>query len=145
MPTYECIRCHRLFQSPNGEEICAKCAGEEDEEFGKIREYLSAHRGASSSDVMREVGVSLKLIKRYLKQERLEIIGDNKGFIKCEKCGAPLNSGRLCESCYKDTFLTSTRTLKPQNQNSSAYSNADSYKEDKQKPSGGLRYGDKKR
>lgn len=102
MSRYECQRCHRIFQKIGNEEVCPTCAPIDEEEFHRIKEYISEHQGASSSEVVQVLGVSLNQIKRYLKEERLEIRGDNKGFIRCESCGKPLNSGRLCDSCYKE-------------------------------------------
>jgi len=102
MANHECVRCHRFFERVAFEEVCPVCFPIEEEEFRKIKEYLTAHPGASSNEVMSVIGVSLKSIRRYLKEERLEIVGDNKGFIRCELCGRPLNSGRFCDGCYKE-------------------------------------------
>lgn len=104
MANYECKRCHHVFQRTGIEEVCPQCAPLDEEEFRRIKEYLEEHQGASSSEVMRVLGVSLNQIKRYLREERLEIIGDNKGFIRCDGCGKPLSSGRYCEICYKDAI-----------------------------------------
>ena len=52
---------------------------------------------------MRHTGVSLRQIKRYLKEERLEIVGDNKGFIRCDYAET-LNSGRFCDLCYRKGY-----------------------------------------
>ncbi|MGI6623088.1 MAG: hypothetical protein GX227_07935 [Clostridiaceae bacterium] len=102
MANRECVRCHRFFERVAFEEVCPVCFPIEEEEFRKIKEYLTVHPGASSNEVMSVIGVSLKSIRRYLKEERLEIVGDNKGFIRCELCGRPLNSGRFCDGCYKE-------------------------------------------
>lgn len=102
MATFECARCHRLFQRTGMEEVCSSCLPTEENEFSKIKEYLSIHPGASSSEVMSELKISLQAIKRYLREDRLEIVGESKGFIRCELCGRPINSGRFCNFCYKE-------------------------------------------
>ncbi len=102
MANCECVRCHRFFEKVAFEEVCPVCFPVEENEFSRIKEYLSSHPGASSNEVMSELNVSLKSIRRYLKEDRLEIVGDNKGFIRCELCGKPLNSGRFCEGCFKE-------------------------------------------
>jgi Zn finger protein HypA/HybF involved in hydrogenase expression len=102
MASRECARCHRIFEKVAFEEVCPTCFPIEENEFKRIKEYLDIHPGASSNEVMSELAVSLKSIKRYLKEDRLEIVGDNKGFIRCELCGKPVNSGRYCEDCYRD-------------------------------------------
>lgn len=102
MAIYECKRCHRMFQRIGIENVCPTCVPLDEADFRKIKEYLMEHQGASSTEVMQHTGVSLRQIKRYLKEERLEILGDNKGFLRCELCGKPINSGRFCEFCYKE-------------------------------------------
>jgi hypothetical protein len=91
-----------MFERIGLENVCPECAPKDEEDFRRIKEYLTEHPGASSNDVMRHTGVSLRQIKRYLKEERLEIVGDNKGFLRCELCGRPLNSGRFCNNCYRE-------------------------------------------
>lgn len=102
MANYECARCRRFFEKVAFEEVCPVCFPLEEEEFKKIKEYLRECPGASSNEIMQVLRVSFKSIKRYLKEDRLEIIGDNKCFIRCELCGEPLNSGRFCGGCYKE-------------------------------------------
>lgn len=111
MANHECARCHRFFEKVAFEEVCPTCFPIEEEEFGKIKEYLTMHPGASSNEVMSLIGVSLKSIRRYLKEDRLEIVGDNKAFIRCEMCGRPLNSGRFCDGCYKEGQALRSRDL----------------------------------
>jgi hypothetical protein len=98
----ECARCHSFFESVGLEAVCPICLPLEENEFRRIKEYLSIHQGASSSEVMNELKVSLKSIRRYLKEDRLEIVGENRGFLRCELCGTLINSGRFCELCYKE-------------------------------------------
>lgn len=105
MANYECARCHRFFEKVAFEEVCPSCFPIEEEEFRRIKEFLTQHPGASSSDVIQELGVSIKSIRRYLKEDRLEIVGDNKGFIRCELCGKPVNSGYFCDQCFKEGIV----------------------------------------
>lgn len=144
MANYECARCHRFFERVAFEEVCPACYPIEELEFKNIKEYLAAHPGATSSELVSELNVSIKAIKRYLKEERLEIIGDNKGFIRCELCGAPLNSGRFCGNCYKEGLALRRKEAgfnldgshyKSYDSRSSSYNT--SYKK-------GLKYSDKK-
>jgi hypothetical protein len=111
MANHECARCHRYFERVAFEEVCPVCFPVEEEEFARIKEYLSVHPGATSNELMTVIGVSLKSIRRYLKEERLEIVGDNKGFIRCELCGKPLNSGRFCDGCFKEGLALRAKGL----------------------------------
>lgn len=112
MATYECQRCGRMFEQIGLEDVCPVCALLDEEEFKRIKEFLTEHQGASTTEVMQHTGVSLKQIKRYLKEERLEIVGDNKGFLRCELCGKPLNSGRYCDDCYRDANARKMKGVK---------------------------------
>ncbi|MDI9513634.1 MAG: MerR family transcriptional regulator [Clostridiaceae bacterium] len=112
MANYECQRCYRMFQRVGIENVCPVCAPLDEVDFRKIKEFLTEHPGASSNEVMRHTGVSLRQIKRYLKEERLEIVGDNKGFLRCEICGKPLNSGRFCDFCYKEGIAREIKGVK---------------------------------
>ncbi len=136
MAQYECQRCHRMFQRIGLENVCPVCAPLDEEDFRKIKEFLQMYPGASSNEVMRHTGVSLRQIKRYLKEERLEIVGDNKGFLRCELCGKPLNSGRFCELCYREGI---SRELKGVH-----VAPNKRYKEDKYKYTTEIRYDGKK-
>lgn len=102
MAGFECARCHRIFNRRGLEEVCLLCLSEEETEFSRIKEFLTHHPGATSSDLINELNVSLKAIKRYLREDRMEIIGQNKGFLRCDLCGKPINSGRFCDLCYKE-------------------------------------------
>lgn len=140
MSNYECVRCHRLFERVALEEVCPVCYPIEEREFDSIREYLAAHPGATSSELVSELNVSIKSIKRYLKEERLEIIGDNKGFIRCELCGTPINSGRFCGNCYKEGIAQRRKEAfisRDGNKNGSLDLKSTTYKK-------GIRYSDKK-
>ncbi len=137
MATFECVRCHRLFDRVSFEVVCPACFPVEEHEFSRIKDYLSLHPGASSNEVMHELNVGLKSIRRYLKEDRLEIVGDNKGFIRCELCGKALNSGRFCDGCYKEG-----RALRQKEEG--CVKNAYYIKSEEQVTSKGIRFKDNK-
>jgi len=67
-----------------------------------IRDYLYENDRASIEEVSLATGVSKKYIMYLLKEERL-LVGDEQGdvggFLKCESCKKPINTGRMCKSC----------------------------------------------
>ena len=79
MTQYECQRCHRVFQRVGIENVCPVCALMRDLEDkgiphripGQFQRGDEAHRSIAQADCC------------HLKEERLEIVGDNKGFIRC--------------------------------------------------------------
>ena len=95
----QCKRCNRIFQS-YGASYCPECAAEMEEEFDKVRHYLYEHSNANVFEIVKETGVSERAVLSFLKEGRLSI-GDNNGFLKCENCGAPIDSGRYCAKCIK--------------------------------------------
>jgi len=96
-----CSRCGRLFEVTGIRSLCPECYIRDERDFEKIREYLYEHPGAKVFEVSENLGVPVPQIKRYLREERLEIIEDNNLFLKCESCGKPIRSGILCDTCKK--------------------------------------------
>ena len=84
-----------------GEYKCSGCGFVMYDDFGVVRNYLEAHKGATQSEVSRATGVSMDTIRYFLKEERLEILQGSGMLLACEICGAPIRSGRLCEACTK--------------------------------------------
>jgi len=89
------------YQS-SGKRICSDCFLKLDLDFFKVRDYLYEHDRAGIEEVHEATGVSRKSILYLLKEERL-IVGDEKGgscgFLTCESCKRPINTGRLCAGC----------------------------------------------
>ena len=98
-----CRRCNRIFNYIGGMSICLECKQEDDTNFKKVKEYLYDHPKASMVDVSKELEISIQQIKSYLKEGRLEIVGDGGNmFLECERCGKSISSGRYCNDCTKD-------------------------------------------
>ena len=94
-----CKNCGRIFNYM-GKPICPDCIKEDDEDFKKVRDYLYKYPGTSMSKVSEELEVSMQKIKRYLREGRLEIVGDDPNMIlSCEVCGRSIKSGRFCDMC----------------------------------------------
>lgn len=82
-----------------GEYQCEDCGKLEYDDYGKARNYLEKHPGATSAEVADATGVTQKAIRDMLKEERLEIAANSNTFLKCEICGATIRSGRYCPKC----------------------------------------------
>jgi len=75
---------------------------------------LYQYPGATVSQISNELDVSVEKIKRFLRDGRLEIIGDEANMIlECESCGKSIKTGRFCEGCErsltKDLKSTASR------------------------------------
>lgn len=93
----QCKYCGTIFQSTGGNE-CPRCMKDREEKFTIIKEYLYKNQGASVAEISNETGIEEKLILHFLRDGRLEMVVAD-GSLACEKCGAPIKSGRLCRKC----------------------------------------------
>lgn len=82
-----------------GEYQCEECGASQYDDYGKVRNYLDGHRGANVAEISDATGVSHKSIREMIKEHRFEVIDNHGGYIRCEMCGANINSGRLCSQC----------------------------------------------
>ncbi len=97
-----CRKCGKIFNYIGGMPICPACKDKEEETFKKVKEYLWDNPGASMSEISDALDVSVEQIKAYLKEGRLEIIGDEANIVlECEMCGKSIKTGRFCNNCQK--------------------------------------------
>lgn len=99
IPTY-CEKCGgvMIFKGV-GEYECEECGNLEYDDYGKVRNYVEKHPGATSAQASAATGVTQKSIRGMLKEERLEIAANSTTFLKCESCGTKIRSGRFCKKC----------------------------------------------
>lgn len=82
-----------------GEFVCENCGIQEYNDYGKVRNYIEAHRGCNAIEIEAATGVPRKAIHQMLREERIEVTKDSKVFLKCEHCGKDILTGRYCEKC----------------------------------------------
>ncbi len=97
MQLIKCKLCKKPFQSM-GLQFCPECMKEIDEKYKPVRDYLYEHPNASIEEVSEGTEVSERIILYYLKDGRLSM-AKASGLLRCEQCGAAINSGRFCEKC----------------------------------------------
>ena len=99
---YFCSKCSGVMVYKGvGEYQCEKCRNVEYDDFGKVRNFIEEHKGATAAMISQATGVSDRSIRQMLREERLEVSADSKSFLKCEVCGKEIRSGRLCVSCER--------------------------------------------
>lgn len=103
MPEFmNCKKCGKVFNYIGGTPICSVCKEKDEDTFKKVKEYLYEHTGATLSEVSTALEVSVEKIKSYLKEGRLEIVGNEGNMIlECETCGKAIRTGRFCNECSK--------------------------------------------
>lgn len=112
----ECKRCRRVFQYITGKPICPQCKKAEEEMFQVVKEYLRKNVGANMEEVSEATGASLGMIQGFLREGRLEVTADSPMALGCEKCGATIRSGRLCNKCkdsLSNALQSAANSMKP--------------------------------
>jgi len=98
-----CKECGKLFQYDGISKLCFRCRRQDDEDFRKVKEFLYENPKETVTVVSEETEVSEDKILRYLREGKLEIVGENPGILlDCESCGKSIRSGRYCDQCAHD-------------------------------------------
>ncbi|MCK8816036.1 flagellar protein [Natroniella sulfidigena] len=107
MGIQKCKDCKQIFAPVRKEKRCPDCRRKEEEKFKLVRDYLWDNPGATIEQVHQDTDVEKELIREFVKQGRFDQIGELELSIDCDRCGAPISSGRFCKSCrdaLKDGF-----------------------------------------
>ena len=82
-----------------GEYHCEDCDDVDFDDYGKVRLFIEEHRGATAADIENGIGVSQRVVRRLLKDGRLEIAEGSNVYLRCELCGKEIRSGQYCPEC----------------------------------------------
>lgn len=108
-----CRKCGKIYNYIGGAPICPVCKQEEEEDFKRVKEYLYDNPGANMSQISEALDVTVDKIKRFLKEGRLEIVGDDGNMVlECETCGKSIRTGRFCEECERNLTRDLQNTAK---------------------------------
>lgn len=95
-----CVKCGGVMVFKGlGEYQCEDCGELVYDDYGKVRNYIDEHHGATALQVEEATGVSQKVIRRLLRDGRLEVAEGSKAFLHCDMCGKSIRSGRYCPEC----------------------------------------------
>ena len=98
-----CRKCGKIFNYISGAPICPACREKEEEDFQRVKKYLYENPGASLTQVSTELEISVEMIKRFLREGRLEIANDEGNLVlECENCGRSIKTGRFCPDCERN-------------------------------------------
>jgi flagellar operon protein (TIGR03826 family) len=98
-----CRKCGKIFNHIGGAPICPACREKEEEDFQRVKKYLYENPGASLTQVSTELEISVEMIKRFLREGRLEIANDEGNLVlECENCGRSIKTGRFCPDCERN-------------------------------------------
>ncbi|MFJ7831953.1 TIGR03826 family flagellar region protein [Peribacillus sp. NPDC097284] len=101
MDLFNCPNCNSIFVKTKFRDVCDACYKEEEAQFDKVYDYIrkKSNRTASMVQVVDATGVEEELIIKFVKTGKLRIAQFPNLGIPCEKCGAVIRSGRLCDAC----------------------------------------------
>lgn len=101
MSLSNCPRCGRVYmQVPGGTHLCQACIQKEEEDFKKVFQFFTEKPSATAQEISAETGVDLKEIFRFARENRLQLVKVDST-LHCEKCGAPIRGGKICDNCRK--------------------------------------------
>ena len=99
MELQNCRNCKRLFNYITGERICPACRDLLEEKYNEVKQYIRENPGIPATQVAEDCEVSIKQIKKWVREERLVFADDSLVGIECERCGKMIHSGRFCKEC----------------------------------------------
>ena len=99
MDVKNCRRCRRLFNYIGGQPICPQCREELEKKFHEVKKYIFDNKNVTIKDVVENCDIDENTVRQWIREERLEFSAGVDIGVTCEKCGAPIVSGRFCEKC----------------------------------------------
>lgn len=91
--------CKELIKEAVGIYRCERCGRENYDDYQTIRNYLEKAGATSSVMIERATGVPRRIIEYFFREEYLEIPKHSPIRLSCERCGAPIRTGTLCDKC----------------------------------------------
>lgn len=100
MEVRSCRGCGKLYNyiGPTTP-ACPACMKAMEEKFQICKEYIRNNPGANIQQVSDDTEVSVKMIKQWVREERLTFAEGSGVGIECESCGASILTGRYCNAC----------------------------------------------
>ncbi len=108
MEVITCKSCGKLFNYIHGDRICPTCQKNLEDKFAEVKKYVYAHPRVEMNELAKAMEVSIRQIKRWIREERLSFSDDSPIGIECENCGATIKTGRFCKTC-KDRLSNGLR------------------------------------
>ncbi len=88
---------------------CHDCGQDSYDDFQTIRNYLNVVGTAPVAVIERNTGVPKRIIEYFFRDEYLEIPKSSPVRVPCERCGAPIRTGTLCDACKSGTNTSRTK------------------------------------
>ncbi|MBC7958530.1 MAG: flagellar protein [Vallitaleaceae bacterium] len=102
MDVRNCSKCNKIFNYVTGPSICVDCRKSMDELFKEVRIYIRRNPRSQIGEVAEACSCDIKMIRQWIREERLSFSEDSAIGIECEGCGKTIKTGRFCEACKAD-------------------------------------------
>jgi methionyl-tRNA synthetase len=83
-----------------------------EKKFEVCKQYIKDNPGANIQKVADDTEVSVKMIKQWVREERLTFAEGSAVGIECEACGANILTGRFCNNCKQSLSNGLNNTIK---------------------------------
>jgi flagellar operon protein (TIGR03826 family) len=96
-----CPKCNGIFVKTKFRDICENCWKEEENAYDSVYKFIRKreNRAATITQVVDATGVEEELLLKFIRTGRLKLTQfPNLGY-PCDKCGAIIREGKLCENC----------------------------------------------
>jgi len=97
----DCPRCGALYTKNAFRDVCPKCSRSEEELYQAAYTFLRKreNRAATMERIVEVTGASEEMIYKWVKKGRLQATQfPNLGY-PCDRCGAIIQSGKMCSKC----------------------------------------------
>ena len=95
-----CPRCGKLFMK-GPQTVCDACRKKEEDDFQTVYKFIRQreNRTATVEEISEATEVEEWQIRRFVKEKRLHPANFPSLSYECERCGALIQEGRMCNDC----------------------------------------------
>lgn len=100
----DCPRCGALYAKNAFRDVCPKCSRSEEELYQAAYTFLRKreNRAATMERIIEVTGATKEMIYKWVKKGRLQATQfPNLGY-PCDRCGAIIQRGKLCNKCITE-------------------------------------------
>lgn len=102
MDLRNCKRCGKVFNYVASQMICPACKDEIEKKFDLVRDYIRDNKKAGFAEICEACDVTEKMLKQWIREERLFFGDESPVGIDCEGCGTMIKSGKYCDKCKNE-------------------------------------------
>jgi uncharacterized protein len=111
----QCKLCGKIYKNA-GSFFCPNCARDVDKHFRTVKDFIYKNPNVTVTELVDGTEIDERIILYFLREGRLEMM-DAGEFLKCDTCGAPITTGRICSKCAEGLSAAFDRVIqKPASQ-----------------------------